>query len=76
MSRLDWLAMGFLLALAAALVIAFFLYLRKAYRDGGWKQVKVSFLIAIAALVALYLVRIVENSDLEILKEAVNRITR
>ena len=76
MTRLDWLAMAFLLSLGVALVVAFFLYLRTAYRDGGWKQVRVSFLIAIAALVALYVVRLAENSDLEILKDAVKRVTR
>ena len=32
--------------------------------------------MAIGALVGLYLLRLAENSDLEALKEAVNRITR
>jgi hypothetical protein len=76
MTRTDWLGMGLLLSLAAALVIAFFLYLRTAYREGGWKNVKTSALIAVGTLIVFYVVRVAENSDLEILKEAVNRVTR
>jgi len=59
-----------------AVVVTFYLYLRTAYRKGGWKEVRISFFIAIGALVGLYLVRQVENSDLDALKEAVNRLTR
>jgi cation transport ATPase len=76
MTSFEWFAMAFLLSLAIALLVAFFLYLRTAYRKGGWREVKISFLIAIGAIVALYITRVAENSDLEILKEAVNRVTR
>jgi RsiW-degrading membrane proteinase PrsW (M82 family) len=76
MSPLDWLALAFLLSLAVALLVAFFLYLRTAYRKGGWNEVKISFLIASGAIAAWYIVRVAENSHLEMLKEAVNRITR
>jgi len=76
MSSFEWFGLSLLLSLAVALLVAFFLYLRTAYRKGGWKEVRISFLIAIGALVGLYLIRVAENSDLEALKEAVNRITR
>ena len=76
MTSLDWLAMAFLLSLALALVVAFVLYLRTAYRKGGWKEVRTSFLLAVAAIAALCIIRVAENSHLEILKEAVNRVTR
>ena len=64
MTSIDWLGMALLLSLAVALLVAFFLYLRTAYRKAG------------GAIAALYVVRAPENSDLEILKEAVNRVTR
>ena len=76
MSRLDWLALGLMLSLLAAFVGAFFLYLRSAYRKGGWRDVKTSFVIAVVALVAFYVIRVAENSDLRLLKDAVNWMTR
>jgi hypothetical protein len=75
-SRLDWMALGLMVSLLVAFVTAFFLYLRTAYRKGGWKEVKVSFIIAMVALVAFYVTRVAQNSELKLLKDAVNRITR
>jgi len=76
MTTVDKLGAALLLSLLVALLVAFFLYFRTAYRKGGWKEVKTSAYVAIAALVLLYLIRTAENSDLEILKEAVDRVTR
>jgi len=76
LSRLDWITMILLLSFVVGLVLAFFLYLRTAYRKGGWQLVKMDFLVAMIALGTLYLLRAAENSDLSLLKEAVNRATR
>ncbi|MGA8765142.1 MAG: hypothetical protein WB562_19910 [Candidatus Sulfotelmatobacter sp.] len=76
MILVDWLGLGLMLSLVGAFVGAFFLYLRTAYRKGGWPGVKASFTIAIIALGAFYVVRVAENSDLQLLKDAVNRMTR
>jgi high-affinity Fe2+/Pb2+ permease len=76
MSTLDWLGVGLLLGLVGAVLVAFFLYLRTAYRRGGWRDVKTSFIIAIVALVLFYVVRVAENADLQTMKDAVNRMTR
>jgi cation transport ATPase len=76
MSTADWLAVGLLLALPAALAGAFFLYLRTAYRKGGWRAARISLLIAIGAIAALFGERIVENVGLEHFKDAVNRWSR
>jgi ABC-type transport system involved in cytochrome c biogenesis permease subunit len=76
MSRLNWLALGGALMLVAALVAAFVLYLRTAYRKGGWRRVRTDLMIAIVALVALYIIRTADNSQLEMLKEAVNHLTK
>jgi Na+/proline symporter len=70
------MAVGLIVSLLVAFVTAFFLYLRTAYRRGGWTEVKVSFVIAMIALVAFYLVRVAQNSELQLLKDAVNRMTR
>ncbi len=76
MSRLDWMAVGLMLSLLLAFVTAFFLYLRTAYRKGGWKEVKVSFIIAVVALVAFYVTRLAQNSELQLPKDGVDRLTR
>lgn len=76
MTRLDWMAVGLMLAILSGFVGALFLYLRAAYRKGGWSEVKTSFVVAILALIAFYVVRVVENSDLQMLKSGVDRITR
>ena len=76
MTTVDKLGAALLLSLLVALLVAFFLYFRPAYRKGGWKEVKTSAYVPIAALALLYLIRTAENSDLEILKEAVDRVTR
>jgi high-affinity Fe2+/Pb2+ permease len=76
MSTGEWIGIGLLLGLVVSALVAFFLYLRTGYRRGGWRDVKTSFIIAIAALVLLYVVRLAENADLQTMKDAVNRMTR
>ena len=75
MSRLDWLALGGMLLLVVALFTAFALYLRTAYHKGGWRRVRTDLVIAIVALVAFYIIQTAENSQLGMLKEAVNHLT-
>jgi hypothetical protein len=69
---LEWLGIGLLLLLPAAFVVALFLYLRTSYRSvflypdgsirqGGWKQVRKDFVVAIVTLLAFALERVVEN---------------
>jgi hypothetical protein len=65
-----------MLSLIAAFVGAFLLYLCTAYRKNGWRGVTESFVIAIIALVVSYVIRVAQNSDLRLLKDAVNRMTR
>ena len=48
MTRLDWLALGGVLLLVVALFAGFALYLRTAYRKGGWRRVRTDLVIAIA----------------------------
>ena len=76
MSHLEWLALGGALLLVVAVLAAFALYLRTAYRKGGWRRVRTDLMIAIAALVALYLVRVADNFHLNMLKDVVNGITK
>jgi len=73
---LDWAVVGLMLFIGGGIILAFALYLRTAYRKGGWRQVRTSFILAVVALVALYLVRTAENFDVQSLKDAVNHIAR
>jgi heme A synthase len=60
-----------LLALAIlALAVAFFLYLRTAYRKGGWNAVREDFVVAIVALRSAGAFRI--EHDLE--REGLRRV--
>jgi hypothetical protein len=69
---LEWLGIGLLVLLPAAFVVALFLYLRTSYRSvflypdgsirqGGWKQVRKDFVVAIVTLLAFAVERVVEN---------------
>ncbi|HTR26680.1 MAG TPA: hypothetical protein VMI10_22105 [Terriglobales bacterium] len=71
-NALDWAVIGLVLFIAGGIILAFTLYLRTAYCKGGWRQVKTSFILAIVALVALYLVRTAENFDVRTFKDIVN----
>lgn len=71
-NALEWAVIGLVLFVAGGIILAFTLYLRTAYRKGGWRQVKTSFILAIVALVALYLVRTAENFDVRTFKDIVN----
>jgi hypothetical protein len=68
--------LAFLLLLAAVLVTTFFLYFRTAYREGGWRQVRLSLFTAAVALVGFYILRTAQNSELGLLKDAVNPLTK
>ena len=69
--RIDWLAIGLLFLILGGLLFALFLYLRTAYKQGGWKRVKRDFLIAVIALAAWVVERIIVNHQIDSLKKAV-----
>jgi hypothetical protein len=69
--QITWLAIGLVLLLLGGLLSAFFLYLRTAYKAGGWKRVRRDFFIAVIALAAFVVIRIIENLQIESLKKAV-----
>jgi DMSO reductase anchor subunit len=71
MDRYTWLAVGLLLFILGGILLAFFLYLRTAYKQGGWKNVRRDFLIAVIALTAWALVRVIENRQIESFKKTV-----
>jgi hypothetical protein len=50
METSDRVLLVLLLLAAVALPVAVFLYLRTAYRDGGWKRVKVAAIVALVSL--------------------------
>ena len=73
MNSLDWIMYGLLTLILGGLVLALFLYLRTAYRSGGWKRVGRDFVIAIVTILIFFFVRMVQNSELDSITEAVSR---
>ena len=71
MDRYTWLAVGLLLFIFGGILLAFFLYLRTAYKQGGWKNVRRDFLTAVIVLAAWALERVIENHQIQSLKKAV-----
>ncbi len=71
--QIDWLAIGLVSFILGGLLLAFFLYLRTAYKQGGWKNVRRDFLIAVIVLAAWVVVRVIQNQQIESLKKAVER---
>jgi len=76
MTRLDWFAVGLALLIVGGFAGAMFLYLRTAYRNGGWRAVKNAALVAAFALIAFYVVRVAENSELGTFKKTLGWLTR
>ena len=72
--QIDWLAIGLVSLILGGLLLALFLYLRTAYKQGGWKNVRRAFLIAVIVLAAWVVVRVIENQQIESLKKAVERL--
>jgi hypothetical protein len=73
MNSLDWIAFGLLAFLLGGILLAFLLYLRTAYKSGGWKRVRRDFIVAIVALLLFVLIRIFENQEMDSIKEVVGR---
>jgi len=48
--QLDWIALGFLAFIVGGILVGIGLYLRTAYRLGGWKRVGRDFAIFIAIM--------------------------
>jgi hypothetical protein len=72
MDRYTWLAVGLLLFIFGGILLAFSLYLRTAYKRGGWKNVRRDFLIAVIVLAAWTLERVIENHQIQVIKKAVD----
>lgn len=72
MDTMDWIAIGFLVFFFGGILAGFFFYLRTAYKQGGWNRVGRDFLLAIAAIIAFAIVRMIQNHELGALKDAVS----
>ena len=70
---LDWAAIGLVLFIGGGILGAFFLYLRTSYRKGGWKRVRIDFIIAIAVLLVWAVERIEFNHVIGEFKRAADR---
>jgi hypothetical protein len=54
----DKILLGLLLLAMAAFPVAVFLYLRTAYRESGWPQVKTAVIVAVVAMLVPVALRI------------------
>jgi len=73
---LDWIADGFLLAIVGGIMLAFWLYLRTAYKLGGWPRVRRDFGVAIVAILVFFLERILENASISNLEQTVRDLLK
>lgn len=71
---IDALAIGLAILIFGGILAALFFYLRTAYREGGWQRVRREFVIAIAAIAAFVVIRIIQHHQIEHLKRAVNSL--
>jgi hypothetical protein len=67
---LDWMAVGLLLFIFGGIAGAFFLYLRTAYRKGGWRRMRTDLKIALVALLMFAAIRILENLGIQRFRDA------
>jgi uncharacterized protein (DUF983 family) len=68
----DVLAVALVVLIVGGIVGAFFLYLRTAYRKGGWIAVRRDFWIAIVVLTAFVVERILQNLEIQRLKRTID----
>jgi hypothetical protein len=68
----DWMAIGLVVLLLGGLLLAFFLYFRTAFKEGGWKNVKRAAWVASGALAIFFMERIIQNHEIASLKKFVN----
>lgn len=71
-TALDWMAIGLMLLIVGGIGGAFFLYLRTAYRKGGWRRVGKDLVVAVMALAIWAAMRIYENHEIQEFKHAVD----
>src|SRR5215469_10369739 len=71
---IDWIAIGLFVFILGGLLLAFFLYFHTAFKAGGWKNVKRSAWIALSALALFTIERIIQNREIDSLKQFVGRI--
>ena len=69
---IDWMAIGLVVSLLGGLLLAFFLYFRTAFKEGGWKNVKRAAWIAFVVLAIFVLDSLSHNYEIGSLKKFVN----
>ena len=67
MDRLDWIAFGLLAFIFGGFLLAFLLYLRTAYKAGGWKRVRWASYTAVVAIAVFVLESIRGNYEVKLI---------
>ncbi len=73
---IDVIAIALAILIFGGILAALFFYLRAGYRQGGWQRVRRDFVIAIAAIAAFIVIRLIQNHQIEHLRRAVDSLFR
>lgn len=74
MSSLEWMTIGLLVFIFGGIFLAFFLYLRTAYKSGGWTRVRRDLLIAMIALAAWAVKKFISNYEMGEIPETIKHL--
>jgi hypothetical protein len=69
---IDGIAIGVVVFIVGGLATAIFLYLRRAYREGGWKQVRRDAVIAVVAFILGVIINRIHQSEAEHLGKTIS----
>ena len=67
MDRLDWAAFALLALIFGGFLLAFSLYLRTAYKSGGWKRVRWASYTAMVTIALFFLEMIRGNYEVNLI---------
>jgi small-conductance mechanosensitive channel len=71
---IDWAAIGLVVLLLGGFLLAFLLYFRTAFKQGGWKNVRRSAWFALVALTGFVIERVLENHRIASLKSFIQHL--
>jgi len=73
MERLDWIAFGLLAFIFGGFLLAFLLYVRTAYKSGGWNRVRSASYTAVVAIALFVLESIRGNYEVKLILDFLGR---
>ena len=71
---IDWAAIGLVVLLLGGFLLAFLLYFRTAFKQGGWKNVRRSAWVALVVLTYFVIERVLQNHRIASLKSFIQHL--